>query len=116
MKEYTNKIRREYLDQDYIDKLSPEEKKWLSTFNEEWLGANFNHGEEVMHKTKEERRAIYNRNNSRHRDLISQMRAQGKLLDSDKIHEMLEKEELNTNIKADLYEDILIKIIDRKNK
>jgi hypothetical protein len=112
IKQYTNKIRREYLDQDYIDKLSPEEKKWLSNFNEEWLGANFNHGGEILHKKKEEKREIYNRNNSRNRDIIGQMNAQNKLIASDKIKDMLEKEELNQNVKPDAVEDALITLID----
>jgi beta-glucosidase/6-phospho-beta-glucosidase/beta-galactosidase len=114
MKQYTSKIRREYLDQDYIDKLSDEEKKWLSNFNEEWLGANFNHDGKVLHRTKEEKREIYNRNNARNRDLISQMNAQNKLVATDKVKEMLEKEELHQHVNPESVEDALIMLIDEK--
>ncbi len=114
VKQYTNKIRREYLDQDYIEKLSPDEKQWLSNFNEEWLGANFDHEGELLHKTKEERREIYGRNNSRNRDLIGQMNAQNKLLATDKIKEMLEKEELNQQVNPANIEDALVDLIDMK--
>lgn len=35
------KVRQELIDQDYIDKLSDEEKAWLSKFNEEYVGSSF---------------------------------------------------------------------------
>lgn len=104
------------MDQDYIDSLSPEEKDWLNRFNEEWLGANFNHPGQVIHDSPEAKREIYNRNNARNRDLIGQLKAQNKLLDNDMVKEMLEKEELGESANPNDIEDALIEYIDRKNE
>lgn len=63
------RTRWEMFDQDYLDKLTPEEKLWLSNFNEEYVGGNFNHKEgDVLHTTQELKRDCYSRNNARNRD------------------------------------------------
>ena len=66
------RTRWEYFDQDYIDKLSPEEKQWLSNFNEEFVGGNFWHKNgDTIHTTPEHKTDCYRRNNSRNRDLYA---------------------------------------------
>lgn len=112
----TSRIRQEYLDQDYIDQLSPEEKDWLNRFNEEWLGANFKHPGKKIHKGDAARKEIYNRNNARNRDLLGQARAQNKLMNSEVVKEMLEKEELTQNVNPDDIENALIEYIDKKKE
>lgn len=77
VKEVNPKTRWEYLDQDYIDKLSPKEKEWLSNFNEEYLSGNFKHPGKKLHKTTKERRECYTRNNARNRDLYTINRTKG---------------------------------------
>lgn len=59
------KIRQEVMDQDYIDKLTDEEKDWLDRFNREFNGAEFDHGGEVLHKTRKLKRSCEKRNNDR---------------------------------------------------
>lgn len=69
--------RQELIDHDYIDKLSHEEKKFLSNFNEEYIGGNFKHSGKILHRTKEEKRKCYGRNNARNRDLFSHHSTRG---------------------------------------
>lgn len=116
MKDATSRIRREYLDQDYINKLSHEEKEWLSNFNEEWLGAKFNHQGEVLHKDKKEKREIYNRNNARNRCILSVAKARNQLVESEDLKSILENEENRRNVNPDNIEDALIEFIDSKKK
>lgn len=71
------KTRHEYMDFDYLHELSPEEKQWLSNVMEEWMSGNFNHEGEIFHKTKEERKTCYDRNNARNRCMLSKAKATG---------------------------------------
>ena len=52
---YANpKVRREFIDVDYVDKLSDKEKEWLNKFMDEYNGANldFENPRKNLHKTK----------------------------------------------------------------
>lgn len=60
---------------DYIDKLSDKEKQWLNTFCEEYNNANFNHGQKILHKTKNLKKNCYDRNNARNRDILTRAKA-----------------------------------------
>lgn len=87
VKEMNLKIRQESLDQDYINKLSEEEKAWLNQFNKEFVLADFRDKKDRLHpkeyitkkvKTtgKKKKVDIYkkdceDRNNSRNRDAYS---------------------------------------------
>lgn len=62
---------RDFVDFDYIAKLSPEEKDWLNKFSDEYYQASFKKGEQPLHKTPEERRAVYATDNARRRDLYA---------------------------------------------
>jgi hypothetical protein len=71
------RTRREYIDFDYADKLSPEEKKFLSNFSEEYYGGGFAHDGIKHHKTKKSKRECYTRNNRQNRDVTSISRGIG---------------------------------------
>lgn len=74
-----SKIKQEYHDIDYVDKLSDEDKKFLSTFMQEWLGARLNHPNEKLHSSKKDRKRVFDMNNARQRDIYSIAKATGKL-------------------------------------
>lgn len=80
--QYNLKIRYELFDQDYIHKLTDEEKEWLNRFNEEFNNANFNHKGEALHDTAELKKSCYDRNNARNRDVLAKARASGTLIDA----------------------------------
>lgn len=76
-KELHPRPRRHYIDQDYINKLSDEEKEFLSKFNDEYYGASLAKVDDLQarekdfHKTAEERKTCYDRNNACNRDVSS---------------------------------------------
>lgn len=110
---YFSRIKQEYYDIDYINKLSPEEKEWLSSFMEEDLGARFNHGGKKIHKKKSQKRESFNRNNARNRDMYSIAKATGKVVDVDLEDAVKYWEESYVD---NNFEDKLIDIIDKKNE
>jgi hypothetical protein len=57
------------VDQDYADKLSPEEKEWLNQFNMEYYAGRIPPGKK-LHK-KKHIKDLYNKNNANYRDLMS---------------------------------------------
>jgi hypothetical protein len=73
---------------------------------EEWNGANLNHPGKKFHKTKEERKKCYDRNNSRQRDIYNHKKNTGLLISvEDSITEIEKRNEQSP-------EDILIEAID----
>jgi hypothetical protein len=94
--EYNIKIRQEYIDFDYIDKLNPSEKRWLNNFVEEELIANVEHPgtklndfqtkdlvikkKKVHRKVNSNKKRIFDNNNARNRCGISKAKASGKLM------------------------------------
>lgn len=75
------KIRQELFDCDYLDKLNDKEKAFLDKFNNESINASFNKNpRKNLHKSKEQRKACYDANNARNRDILSRAQAQGKAL------------------------------------
>lgn len=114
VKAVNSRFRREYMDQDYIDKLTDKEKQWLSNFNEEYLSGNFNHPGKKFHKTKKEKRECYSRNNARNRDVTNHAKAKGHLMQSnDYILESFEKSHVTD---VEIQEDVLIKAIDANDE
>jgi hypothetical protein len=112
-KSVNRRVIREYMDQDYVDKLSPEEKQWLSNFNEEWLSANFNHKGKKLHKTKAKKREIYNRNNARNRDLMSILKQRGHVNNPNNLALTIEETQGTDNNNQ---EDVLIDLMDLSTK
>lgn len=100
------KTRYELIDYDYINKLSEEEKDWLNRFTEEFVGANFNHSGEILHDSKELKRDCYGKNNARNRDILTKMKASGKIEYIEELYELVyNKEELGDEI-LDIVEDL----------
>lgn len=71
--------RKEYIDFDYIDKLSPEEKDWLNQFTKEHHIASFKKEEDK--RLIKDTRAVYGENNARNRCMLSHAKSKG-LLDN----------------------------------
>lgn len=71
------KTRYKELDFDYLDKLSDKDKAWLNNFAEEYVHANLTHKGKKLHKTKRLRKAVYDKNNARNRDLYTRTQAMG---------------------------------------
>lgn len=114
MKQFNSKIRQEYIDYDYLDKLSDKEKAFLNAFTEEEIGANFNHKGKKLTKSKKKKREVYGKNNARNRCAYSKSRALNQLTAyTQKVQDMLE-----INIADDNrdYEDVLIEYLDNKLK
>lgn len=86
-------------------KKDPKAMEYLNSFNEEFVNASFKKGKKHLHKTKNQRRDSYNRNNARNRCIYTREKAQGKL---DYI------EDLKVNMEQEFieYEDKLIESID----
>lgn len=68
------KVRAEYNDFDYLDKLSEEEKAWLNKFNNEYLNASFEHNETDIQSYEKYGKDSNDRNNSRNRCVYGQLK------------------------------------------
>lgn len=62
----------------YFHTLPEDAKQFMNSFVEEYVNAKFDHPGRKIHKTKEQRRSIYNRNNARNRDVLTKAKASGK--------------------------------------
>lgn len=113
-KRFTSRIRQEYLDYDYLDKLSDKDKEWLNNFTEEYLGANFKHPGKKMHKRKREQRELYNNNNARNRCAYGTSKVTGSVINYDfnELHELIEGQQ-SVN-ETNYLEEALIEFIDSK--
>lgn len=78
-KQLYSKIKQEFFDIDYVNKLSEEEKEWLNNFMNGDLGANTK--DNPVFEDYEEKRKCWKKNNDRNNDVYSIMRATGKLSD-----------------------------------
>lgn len=110
-KRYNPKVRQEYIDYDYLDKLNPEELDWLNKFSEEYINARFQGDETDIDKSPEGRKAAYDRNNARNRCLYSQLkvrRMNDKLLNYDDVVNIVEEtQELPPSYIEDAYLDYM---------
>jgi hypothetical protein len=109
------KVRREYLDIDYFDKLNDEEKEFYCNFLEGHLHASFKPENEEMF-TDEMKKEAYDSNNGRNRCIYSISKANNLVVDVEK-NEDVKKILLEASQSSDinLQEDALIAEIDRKN-
>lgn len=75
------KTRTDLIDYDYVDKLSPSEKKWLNKFTEEYVGASLDteNPKKNLHNTKSLKKDCYDRNNARNRCILTLQKAQSKI-------------------------------------
>lgn len=112
-KRYNTKIRQLYMDQDYLEKLNPEELAWYDKFLKEELNANFTHTGKDFNKSKKSKRKLYNDNNARNRCLFNNLSAIQQLGYMD---DNLTKDYEDNNSCVNNTEDILIELIDNKDK
>lgn len=107
------KVRREYLDIDYLDQLSDEEKEWLNKFMDESLNASFKNDGRDKIQDKDSKRKVYSENNARNRDLYSIAKASG--LVSDAIDDNRPHPQNSHSDKYNLTEDAMIAELDKKH-
>lgn len=85
------RTRFDVLDMDYLKKLDEEDLKFLNQFMAEYVSGAFkknedgNYSDENFHKTLEERRECYNRNNTRNRCGLTISNAKGTTLRTEDI-------------------------------
>lgn len=103
--EFNLKTRVDLIDQDYLDKLTPAEKKWLNKFNREYVSASFEE-KGNLHRSKKLKKDSYDRNNARNRDVLTRAKASNNLTDYEELHE--------TSSNND-YEDYIIEQLDQKD-
>lgn len=104
-RKFALKSRVDLLDQDYYDKLSPKDKKWLNKFNKESISASFEE-KGNLHRTKKLKKECYDRNNARNRDILTREKAANRLGD----YEELRETSSNNN-----HEDYIIEKLDEKD-
>lgn len=109
---FFSRIKQEFHDIDYVDKLNDEEKAWLSSFMEEDLGANFKHKGKRIYRKKQDKLDSYRRNNKRNVDEYSVAKATGKIIDMS-VDQAVQQWQENYNDPD--YEDRLIAEIDKKS-
>lgn len=111
------RIRQEYLDADYLHKLSDTELEYLNQFYKEHYNANFdkenNYKNNLLNVSDAStRKAVYKENNARNRDTFSSGKATGTLiyLDNVTLEEVMEGKQYSEvdhfeNAMVDLLED-----------
>ena len=107
------KIRQELIELDYVNKLSKEEKAWLNKFNLEYVSADFRH-DKPLHKTAKQRKSCEDANNARNRDSYSITKSNNMLKGITKDNSVILDKNKSTNLRET--EEVLIKIIDKKNQ
>jgi hypothetical protein len=91
------KTRYEVLDMDYLKKLSEDELVFMNQFMAEYVSGAFKkeedgeYSEENFHKTPEERRECYTRNNVRNRCAMTVASATGNLIKVDDIGSLIDE-------------------------
>lgn len=85
---------QQWLDFDYLDKLTDKEKAWLSQFCSEYYSADFRTKDRSpLHKSKKKKREIYNSNNARNRDTTTLLSCYRMLDGMDKMDASKESEQ-----------------------
>lgn len=70
LRKYARRHVRDFVDFDYLKKLSPEEMLWLEKFSNEFYRAHFRKDVDHVHND-DARQQLYQTNNERHRDIWS---------------------------------------------
>jgi len=115
-----SRIRQEYIDYDYVDELSDEEKQWLNDFTEEFTNAVVGKQSEAennrFHNTAELVKDCTDRNNAQNRCLYGRVRnrvAATKLLNYEDVINMVE-DQLSREINPEEVEDAFIEYLDEE--
>lgn len=113
-KGYNSKIRQEFIDQDYLHKLSEKELKFLDDFMSEWNNASVGKQSEAennrFHKTAKEVKECTDRNNNRNNDVYGIAKARNLVSKQDysALKDFIEnKEPVNNNFVEDALIDFL---------
>lgn len=119
---YMPKVRQEYADIDYVDKLSDEptiempdgsiisEKAWMNKFMDEELNASFKNDSRDITQDSENKKRIYGNNNARNRCMYGIAKASNLVFDDSR------PENDNKIDNPDLFEDAMIASIDEKKE
>ena len=118
------KVRKEFIDFDYLHKLDPEDLEYLNKVMEEELHASFKNDETDLNQSQEDKRRVYSNNNARNRDMYAITKASGLLtkIEDKSNQENTEAIEHKSDTKANysesynLEEDAMIARLDRKKK
>lgn len=115
---YFSRIKQEFHDIDYADQLSDKEKAWMSAFMEEWVGARLNHPGKKFHKTRKDRKKVFDANNARNRDFMSKPRVDSKHLDYVELDRSLDTPIMDEirEVLTHNPEEMYIKLLDNRRK
>lgn len=116
-KTYMPRVRKEFVDIDYLKDLPEKERRYMEKFLSEYYGGSLSAKEphKNIHKTKKRIKDCFDRNNRQNNDLFGVTKANG-LLDNDAIYKKdTEKEYVHpANQSSNITEDSLIEYIDNK--
>lgn len=118
-KQYTSRVRQEYCDYDYLDKLSEEELDFLNDFNSEYYNASVGTQADAgkdnrFMKSAKEVKESQHTNNQRNRCIYGKAKAYKKLVNADN-KEIDEIVDIEKDANYNYVEDNLIELIDSKN-
>ena len=92
MKKLTNKYTtpaiREYVDQDYMSKLSESDQAFLRQFNDEYYGGSFKNNNSDLHKSPEQKKDCRNRINRARRDELGRKSVFGSVYRQDRYDDL----------------------------
>jgi len=108
-----SKIKQEFHDIDYADKLDPETRDWMSRFMQEDLGARLNHPGKKIYRKKKDKLECYRRNNKRNFDMFSIAKAT-KMVNQDDLNDFITNLQETQGKTASDIEDELIAELDKK--
>lgn len=109
--QYQTRVRKEFVDFDYLDKLDYKTKEWLAQFTDEYVGGAVKKNKSGkiaaghLHNTQELAKECYDSNNHRNNDVYSVTKANGLLHD---IKYKIEHEETDLCVNYHLSEDAVI--------
>lgn len=78
----STKIRNDFSDMDYIEKLDETSLSFLKAFNREYYNADFKHKHKKLHTSKKLKKSVYDLNNQKNRDIYALLKCRGRLLPS----------------------------------
>lgn len=114
-------IRQEYMDYDYVEKLSPEDKQWLADFTDEYYNASVGKQSDKgknnrFMKSKQSVKECQTNNNKRNNDVYGKLKAKNSLVSISNTGTIIDDPNYvgSFDVNKDLAEDCLIEILDRK--
>lgn len=117
------KVRKELLDADYLDKLSPDELKWYAQFTDEWTAGAVHKTKDgrvragYLHNTQELAKSVYDANNKRNNDVLGVSKANNLLRHIDmKPSTIDEGNEVDDIYDTSIVEQSMVAIIDEQNR